>query len=99
MAALSSLQLAVVSTLSRAIQTGLLALEKRSDVPVVGIELSREYCEHYPCNRRRRKSHLVSTFPTVSFDEVEYESDPVYDHDRVYIYCRFFFLFSSDSID
>lgn len=71
--------LLVVSTMRRAIQTGLLAFADQvgaGTLPVLAIELCHEIAGKHTCDKRRSRSELAAAFSAVSFSEVADEEDP-----------------------
>jgi hypothetical protein len=65
-------ELVVVSPLSRAIQTGLIAFPEKSSAgpPFIASSLCRERIDVHMCDRRRSRAVLEADFPLVDFTEV-----------------------------
>ena len=70
----------IVSTLSRAILTGMLACGTAQ--PIVATELVRERIGTHPCDKRRSKSALAADFPVLDLSGVGEEVDPLWTPDR-----------------
>lgn len=71
--------LVVVSTLSRAIQTAEIGFSRLPIRPnFIATELCRERISSYSCDQRRSKSELVTDFPSVDLREVRTEEDEMW---------------------
>lgn len=73
-------EVALVSPLSRTMQTGELCLP--SGVPFVANELLRERNGRHPCDRRRARSELEAEFPRVDFSALTAELDDSWTPER-----------------
>lgn len=78
----STAQLVVVSPLSRAIKTGLLARPEDLKLPYIATELLRERIGTHPCDHRRSKTELAADFPLVDFSLLSAEEDPYWTEER-----------------
>lgn len=73
----------LVSPLSRAIQTGLLAFPKGDgSPPFVAVEDLRERSGTHPCDKRRSRSELRAAFPRVDFEGLATEEDAMWSEER-----------------
>jgi broad specificity phosphatase PhoE len=75
-----SIELALVSPLSRAIQTALHGLPHAAAFRVE--ELVRERNGTHPCDKRRSKSELAKDFPSVDFSPLLVEEDDTWTPER-----------------
>ncbi|CAM9614982.1 unnamed protein product, partial [Ectocarpus sp. 4 AP-2014] len=72
-------ELVVVSPLTRAIQTAMLAIDQVEGVPWVALECVRERAGVQPCDRRRCVSELKVEYPNISFDAITDDDDAYFD--------------------
>ncbi|CAM9465379.1 unnamed protein product [Ectocarpus fasciculatus] len=72
-------ELVVVSPLTRAIQTAMLAIDQVEGVPWVALECVRERAGVQPCDRRRCVSELKMEYPNISFDAITDDDDAYFD--------------------
>ena len=70
----------LVSPLSRAVQTGLLGVPPGP--PFVATELLRERNGRHPCDKRRARTALTADFPTVDFSALTAEEDDSWTPER-----------------
>eukprot|EP00611_Tribonema_gayanum_P032528 TRINITY_DN977_c0_g1_i1.p1 TRINITY_DN977_c0_g1~~TRINITY_DN977_c0_g1_i1.p1 ORF type:complete len:232 (+),score=37.55 TRINITY_DN977_c0_g1_i1:627-1322(+) len=73
-------QLMVVSPMSRAIDTAMIAFEKvPSHVPWIALECIRERSGNHACDKRRTKTELQQQYPQIDWSQVESDSDVYWD--------------------
>ena len=77
------LQLVVLSTNCRALQTGVIAFQSYVDkVPFIAHEMAREEIGVHLCDQRRQISSHKIDFPMVNFDLIESDEDVLFTHDK-----------------
>jgi broad specificity phosphatase PhoE len=74
-------KLIVCSPCCRALQTGILAWQDETDVPILVQELVKEECGVHPCDHRRSKSEIAIDFPRVNLSGLLHEEDPYHRKD------------------
>ncbi|CAM9387297.1 unnamed protein product [Ectocarpus sp. 6 AP-2014] len=72
-------ELVVVSPLTRAIETAMLAIDQVERVPWVALECVRERAGVQPCDRRRCVSELKMEYLNISFDAITDDDDAYFD--------------------
>lgn len=80
-----SLDLVVVSPLTRTLQTAVLALGEPGSPgapPFLASEMCRERIGDYICDKRRKKSELVKEYPHIDFCLVETEEDEQFEKQK-----------------
>lgn len=76
-------EVVLLSPLSRAIQTGLLAFPKgHCSPPFEAVEDLRERSGTHPCDKRRSKAELRAAFPRVNFDGLPSDEDTLWREER-----------------
>lgn len=80
---IESLDMVVLSTNCRALQTGVIAFQSYVDkVPFIAHELIREEIGVHLCDQRRPISSQKVEFPMVNFDLVESDEDNLFSHEK-----------------
>ena len=79
----NAVSVVLVSCLSRAIKTALLAFPGDGTTPPFEVvDNLRERIGTHPCDKRRAKADIAADFPTVSLDDLTFEEDERWSEER-----------------
>mmetsp|Transcript_33503 Transcript_33503/g.48590 ORF Transcript_33503/g.48590 Transcript_33503/m.48590 type:complete len:232 (-) Transcript_33503:60-755(-) len=71
-------KLVLVSPMNRTLQTAQACFNGLVNCPWIALETLREQTGMHPCDRRSSKSELQSKYPTINFENIVHENDPLY---------------------
>jgi broad specificity phosphatase PhoE len=82
----NAVEVVLVSSLSRAILTGILAFPgDGKDPPFEALDMLRERIGTHPCDKRRPKTEIAVDFPTVDLSDLTFEEDEKWTAEREHV--------------